>query len=99
MNLNSKKLKLAALSLAMGFGFSAYAKSPADPNKVLNIAYEAPDDGFDTVKTYNFYSGSIAQAIFEPLLKYDYFGAPRSIGSKYSSVDAKNRTRGQSLYL
>jgi oligopeptide transport system substrate-binding protein len=26
----------------MGFGFSAYAKSPADPNKVLNIAYEAP---------------------------------------------------------
>ncbi len=76
MNLNSKKLKLAALSLAMGFGFSAYAKSPADPNKVLNIAYEAPDDGFDTVKTYNFYSGSIAQAIFEPLLKYDYLARP-----------------------
>ena len=79
MNLNSKKLKLAALSLAMGFGFSAYAKSPADPNKVLNIAYEAPDDGFDTVKTYNFYSGSIAQAIFEPLLKYDYLARPAQL--------------------
>ena len=79
MNLNSKKLKLAALSLAMGFGFPAYAKSPADPNKVLNIAYEAPDDGFDTVKTYNFYSGSIAQAIFEPLLKYDYLARPAQL--------------------
>ncbi len=70
----------------MGFGFLAYAKSPADPNKVLNIAYEAPDDGFDTVKTYNFYSGSMAraQAIFEPLLKEDYLARPAQIGSKHS---------------
>lgn len=55
MDLNSKNFKVAALSLVIGFGVSAYAKSPADPNKILNIAYEAPDDGFDTVKTYNFY--------------------------------------------
>ena len=42
----------------------------------MHVAYEAPDDGFDMVKTTNFYSASIAEAIFEPLLKYDYLARP-----------------------
>lgn len=53
-----------------------FARTAAQANKVLNIAFEAPDDGFDMVKTYNYYSGNIAEAIFEPLLKYDYLARP-----------------------
>lgn len=71
-----KRLHVALMACAMSCGGVAIAKSPAQPNKVLNLAFEAPDDGFDMVKTYNFYSGNIAEVIFEPLLKYDYLARP-----------------------
>ena len=74
--MESKLLQFALLVGAMGCGEMAIAKTPAQPNKILNLAFEAPDDGFDMVKTYNFYSGNIAEAIFEPLLKYDYLARP-----------------------
>ncbi|MGE8648722.1 MAG: heme-binding protein, partial [Acinetobacter sp.] len=67
---------MTILALAMSSGQTAWAKSSAHPDKVLNLAFEAPDDGFDMVKTYNFYSGSVAEAIFEPLLRYDYLARP-----------------------
>lgn len=55
---------------------SVHAKTPADPNKVLHVAFEAPDDGFDMVKTSNYYSGSVSQVFFERLLAYDYLARP-----------------------
>ena len=67
---------MTILALAMTTGQASWAKSSAHPDKVLNLAFEAPDDGFDMVKTYNFYSGSVAEAIFEPLLRYDYLARP-----------------------
>src|SRR5690606_34708174 len=67
---------MTILALAMSSGQTAWAKSSAHPDKILNLAFEAPDDGFDMVKTYNFYSGSVAEAIFEPLLRYDYLARP-----------------------
>ncbi|RZG46606.1 ABC transporter substrate-binding protein [Acinetobacter wuhouensis] len=76
MSLESKFLQVVLLACAISGGELAVAKTPAQPNKVLNLAFEAPDDGFDMVKTYNFYSGNIAEAIFEPLLKYDYLARP-----------------------
>ena len=48
----------------------------ADPNKILRVAFEAPDDGFDPVKTTNLYSGWVNEAIFENLLTYDYLARP-----------------------
>lgn len=53
-----------------------YAKTPAQADKVLRVAFEAPDDGFDMVKTFNFYSGNVADVIFERLLQYDYLANP-----------------------
>ncbi|MDQ8744722.1 heme-binding protein, partial [Acinetobacter baumannii] len=76
MNLKLKFFKLAILSLAITSVPCAYAITTAQPNKILHVAYEAPDDGFDMVKTTNFYSANIAEAIFEPLLKYDYLARP-----------------------
>lgn len=48
----------------------------ADPNKVLHVAFEAPDDGFDPVKTTNLYSGWVNESIYENLLTYDYLARP-----------------------
>ena len=48
----------------------------ADPDKVIHNVFEAADDGFDMVKTQNYYSGWVAEAIFETMLTYDYLARP-----------------------
>ncbi|MEM4990526.1 ABC transporter substrate-binding protein [Collimonas sp. H4R21] len=53
--------------------------NPADPSKVVRVALEAPDDGFDLVRTYNAYSNWVAEAIFERLLTYDYLARPAKL--------------------
>ncbi|MCS6762743.1 MAG: ABC transporter substrate-binding protein [Candidatus Protistobacter heckmanni] len=40
------------------------------------MTMEAPDDGFDMVRTANYYSGWVAEGIFETLLTYDYLARP-----------------------
>lgn len=55
---------------------TAHANNPADLNKVVRQAFEAADDGFDMAKTQNFYSGWVGEALFEPLLSYDYLARP-----------------------
>ena len=57
----------------------AWAVSPADPNKIVRVAFEAPDDGFDLVRTSNAYSVRVAQGILEPLLSYDYLARPAKL--------------------
>ncbi len=54
----------------------------ADPNKVVRTVFEAPDDGFDLVRTQNYYSGWVADAIFETLLTYDYLARPAKLVPK-----------------
>ena len=60
----------------MTMGNSVQANQSMQPNKVLQVAFEAPDDGFDMVKTYNYYSGNVGENIFEPLISYDYMARP-----------------------
>ncbi|USA47324.1 ABC transporter substrate-binding protein [Acinetobacter sp. C26M] len=67
---------VTVLSTVIAFMPMGYAKTPAQADKVLRVAFEAPDDGFDMVKTFNFYSGSVADVIFERLLQYDYLASP-----------------------
>ena len=77
MTLFSKKSlarALCAVALACTFEGSAWAK--ADPNKVLNLSFEAADDGFDMSRTNSAYSNWISDAIFESLLTYDYLARP-----------------------
>ena len=59
--------------LMMGMSATAMA---ADPAKVIHTVFEASDDGFDMVRTQNYYSGWVADAIFETLLTYDYLARP-----------------------
>jgi ABC-type transport system substrate-binding protein len=57
----------------------AHAASAADPTKVVHTVFEASDDGFDMVRTQNYYSGWVADAIFETLLTYDYLARPSKL--------------------
>ncbi|MBI5923066.1 MAG: ABC transporter substrate-binding protein [Betaproteobacteria bacterium] len=70
--------------LALGVGLcltllSGICSAAADPNKVIHAAFEAPDDGFDPVKTTNLYSGWINESIYENLLTYDYLARPAKL--------------------
>lgn len=76
IELKSKFFTVALFSTVIVFAPLGNAKTPAQADKVLRIAFEAPDDGFDMVKTFNFYSGNVADVIFERLLQYDYLANP-----------------------
>ncbi|MBC7500829.1 MAG: ABC transporter substrate-binding protein [Herminiimonas sp.] len=67
-------------ALAVGFVALAPMATAADPAKVLRVAFEAADDGFDMVKTNNsVYSSWVGQAIYESLLTYDYLARPAKL--------------------
>lgn len=66
-------------ALALLAGVSGRVLAAADPNKVLRVAIEAGDDGFDPSRSTNYYSGLIEEAIFERLLTYDYLAEPAKI--------------------
>ena len=69
---------LALCLLATGL-INAQPVHAADPGKILRVAFEAPDDGFDPVKTTNLYSGWVNEAIYENLLTYDYLARPAKL--------------------
>ena len=76
ITLKPQFLKVALIAVMITGMPVSHAKSPAQADKVLRVAFPAPDDGFDMVKTSNFYSGNIADVIFERLLQYDYLANP-----------------------
>jgi ABC-type transport system substrate-binding protein len=51
----------------------------SDPNKVIRMAIEAQDAGFDPVVSSNYYSGMILEAVGESLLTYDYLARPAKL--------------------
>ncbi|MGS0743456.1 ABC transporter substrate-binding protein [Glaciimonas sp. GG7] len=70
----------AACCLSIVANPAAAASNPADLSKVMHIAFEAADDGFDMVRTNNsLYSTWVGEAIFEGLLTYDYLARPAKL--------------------
>ena len=65
-----------ACLLALSGVAAQIASAAADPNKVLHVAIEAGDDGFDPSRSTNYYSGLIEEVIFDRLLTYDYLAEP-----------------------
>jgi oligopeptide transport system substrate-binding protein len=51
----------------------------ADPNKVLRIAFEIEETGFDPVKVTDDYSNRVVEQTSEPLLTYDYLARPAKL--------------------
>lgn len=70
---------VVCLFAIMGMLVERPVHAVADPNKVIHNVFEAADDGFDMVKTQNYYSGWVAEAIFETMLTYDYLARPAKL--------------------
>ena len=60
-------------------GLSVCAAQAADPAKILRITFRAAETGFDPVKVSDYYSGTVIEGIFEPLLTYDYLARPAKL--------------------
>jgi ABC-type transport system substrate-binding protein len=51
----------------------------ADPNKVLHVAFEIEETGFDPVRVTDNYSSQIMEQVYETLLTYDYLARPAKV--------------------
>ena len=51
----------------------------ADPNKVLRVAFEIEETGFDPVKVTDAYSNRVIEQTNEALLTYDYLARPAKL--------------------
>src|SRR5258707_710113 len=60
-------------------GIPQVAHAAADPNKVVRLAFEAAEAGFDPVRISDGYSSTINEAMFERLLTYDYLARPAKL--------------------
>ena len=88
------KQSLIAIMLLAGI---AHAASPADPAKVVRMAFTAADDGFDMVRTVNYYSGWVSEAIYETLLTYDYLARPAKLMPKTAEAMPEVADGGKTL--
>jgi len=64
---------------AVLLGLFVLAAQAADPAKVLRITFRSAETGFDPVKVSDYYSGTVIEAIFDPLLTYDYLARPAKL--------------------
>jgi len=75
--MNVRRLVLS-LAVALLAGTAAIA-SGADMQKVLHVAFVAPENGFDPQATSDLYSNYVNRQIFDPLYKYDYVARPYKV--------------------
>lgn len=92
MNLNLKhSLKQLGNGLVLGtmllsFPIVLFAKSPADPNKVLRYVFPVAETGFDPAAVHDLYSAHVTHAIFETLYTYDYLASPAKLVPKTAAA-------------
>ena len=73
--------------MALALVFGCDATPPPHPNsapggvpdKVLRVTFQAAETGFDPVKVSDYYSGTVIEAIYDPLLTYDYLARPAKL--------------------
>lgn len=70
-----KKHILLATLAALAAGHVA----AADMNKVLRVAFNVPETGFDPAKVSDSYSAAILENVFDPLVTYDYDARPAKV--------------------
>ena len=68
-------MPIAARWLVLAVFVAVHAAAAAG-EKILRVTFQAAETGFDPVKVHDYYSGTIIEAIFEPLLTYDYLARP-----------------------
>src|SRR5215213_6153244 len=68
-----------ALCMVVLLSASVYASAAFGDGKILRVTFQAAETGFDPVRVSDYYSGSIIEAIFDPLLTYDYLARPAKL--------------------
>ena len=74
-------IRLVAVCCSIAFAAMSFAARGADPNKVLHVAFVAPETGFDPQAASDLYSNYVNREIFDPLYKYDYLARPYKVVS------------------
>ena len=68
-----------ACSAAMLWGHAQASTNPADPAKVLHMAFPVAETGFDPVRVSDLYSNIVNLGIFQPLVTYEWMARPSTI--------------------
>jgi len=92
-------IKRSLIAAALTFFLAPPVFAAADPNKVVHTVFEASDDGFDMARTQNYYSGWVADAIFETLLTYDYLARPAKLVPNTAETMPEISADGKTLTL
>ena len=71
--------QLAVLFLPILGLFAAPVPAAPDPGKVVRMAFDAAETGFDPVRVSDGNSSTVIEAIFERLLTYDYLARPAKL--------------------
>src|SRR5437762_5722585 len=75
MNAGTRRLRWLLLATFC----AAFPAAAADANKVLHVAFVAPENGFDPQATGDLYSNYVNREIFDPLYRYDYLARPYKV--------------------
>ncbi|HUP95593.1 MAG TPA: ABC transporter substrate-binding protein [Burkholderiales bacterium] len=76
MSKTLRRIVLGAAFIALALPLTCRAAASA---KTLRVTFQAAETGFDPVKVADYYSGSVIEAIFDPLLTYDYLARPAKL--------------------
>jgi len=79
MSVAKRCWRTAAGVLLLALLASARAQAAADPAKVLRVAFDVAETGFDPVKVTDNYSSQVLRCVFERLLSYDYLARPAKL--------------------
>lgn len=74
--LRASRFAALALLACLQSAAPSAASGAADPAKKLRVTFQTAETGFDPVKVSDVYSGQVIEAIFDPLLTYDYLARP-----------------------
>jgi oligopeptide transport system substrate-binding protein len=86
------KLLTSLLFLVLALPALAIGPQP-DPNKVLRTMFPQAETGFDPAKIHDLYSNTVAEAIYEALLTYDYLARPSRLAPR--TTEALPEVAGQ----
>jgi ABC-type transport system substrate-binding protein len=75
--------RLACFAASFLVTTAALAVGPSpDPNKVLRTQFPAAETGFDPAQFNDMYSTTVMEALFEPMLTYDYLARPAKLAPR-----------------
>jgi ABC-type transport system substrate-binding protein len=74
-----KQFRSIGFALSMLLALAPSCVAAAVTGKTLRLTFQAAESGFDPVKVSDYYSGTVIEAIFDPLLTYDYLARPAKL--------------------